>query len=171
LLLSIALILLLSVAGGLYWYLSYDDGVNPVAIKRPITSPAITTATPEPTETSRIDDKPVADSVIEPVTDPLSNKAPAYKTETNGDITVLIPGHKLRIRKQEQASSAEQSPATNVIRHKVVEGDTLWAICKRYLNNPYLYPQVANLSRIDDPDLIFPGDVVYIESYRGGRQP
>ncbi len=49
-----------------------------------------------------------------------------------------------------------------VIRHIVVEGDTLWDIAERYLENPYAYPELARLSQISDPDIIFPGDVIYI---------
>ena len=46
--------------------------------------------------------------------------------------------------------------------HRVRKGDTLWAIAERYLENPYLYPELAENSRIHNPDLIRPGDVVKI---------
>jgi len=49
------------------------------------------------------------------------------------------------------------------IRHRVVRGDTLWDIAKHYLGDPFRYPQLARLSRIRNPDLIYPGDVVTIE--------
>lgn len=50
---------------------------------------------------------------------------------------------------------------TEVI-HIVVRGDTLWHIAIRYLNNPYLYPELARLSNIKNPDLIYPGNRVRI---------
>lgn len=48
------------------------------------------------------------------------------------------------------------------IVHVVVRGDTLWAIAERYLDDPYRYPELARLSGIRDPDLIYPGDRVRI---------
>lgn len=48
------------------------------------------------------------------------------------------------------------------IQHIVVEGDTLWDIAEKYLDDPFAYPELARLSRIKDPDLIYPGDVVTI---------
>lgn len=48
------------------------------------------------------------------------------------------------------------------IMHIVVEGDTLWDIAARYLGDPFRYPELAKLSRINDPDLIYPGDLIRI---------
>ncbi len=48
------------------------------------------------------------------------------------------------------------------IVHIVVKGDTLWHIAKRYINNPFRYPELARLSHIKNPDLIYPGDKVKI---------
>jgi len=52
--------------------------------------------------------------------------------------------------------------------HVVVKGDTLWDIAKRYVNNPWRYPELAKLSKIKNPDLIYPGNkvVVIIHSKR-----
>ena len=46
--------------------------------------------------------------------------------------------------------------------HTVVKGDTLWAIAKKYVNNPFLYPELARLSNIKNPHRIYPGNRVRI---------
>ena len=45
----------------------------------------------------------------------------------------------------------------------VVKGDTLWDISKRFLRNPYLWPQIWNANRcITDAHWIYPGDALII---------
>ncbi|WP_096269406.1 LysM peptidoglycan-binding domain-containing protein [Paucisalibacillus globulus] len=46
--------------------------------------------------------------------------------------------------------------------HKVVRGDTLWAIAKRYLGSGTRYPEIAKLNKIKNPNLIYPGQVFKI---------
>lgn len=53
-------------------------------------------------------------------------------------------------------------PAPKVYVHTVVKGDTLWAIAAHYLADPWRYRELAKLSHIRDPDLIYPGDRVRI---------
>ncbi len=49
------------------------------------------------------------------------------------------------------------------ITHVVVRGDTLSHIAHRYLGDAARYPELARLSRIRNPDLIYPGDLVTID--------
>ncbi len=54
------------------------------------------------------------------------------------------------------------STISKEIIHIVVKGDTLWHIAEFYVDDPYRYPELARLSNINNPDLIYPGDRVHI---------
>jgi len=49
-----------------------------------------------------------------------------------------------------------------MLTHVVVKGDTLWDIAETYHNNPWRYPELAERSKIHNPDLIYPGDLIEI---------
>lgn len=66
---------------------------------------------------------------------------------------------------EKSAANLQQEPVSQIrfITHVVVKGDTLWDISKKYLKNPFRYPELAKLSKIQNPDLIYPGDIVRIQ--------
>ena len=45
-------------------------------------------------------------------------------------------------------------------KHLIIRGDTLWALSKRYLNDPFRYTDLARWSNIKNPDKIYPGNEV-----------
>lgn len=89
----------------------------------------------------------------------------SHEQEKNIEL-VIIPKELVKIEPSYRSISESKTSKKNVSRHQilhiVVKGDTLWHIAKRYIHNPYRYPELARLSNIKNPDLIYPGDRVKI---------
>lgn len=54
-------------------------------------------------------------------------------------------------------STASKPAVTSVT---VKKGDTLWNICKKYLGDGSKYKEVAKLNKLENPDKIYPGQVL-----------
>ena len=56
-------------------------------------------------------------------------------------------------------------------RYVVVRGDTLWDISARFLNSPWLWPEVWYVNpQIENPHLIYPGDIISLVYIDGKPQ-
>ena len=123
----------------------------------------ITLNTPEtPLDTELDVNKNTAIDIIEPLEpiagenlEKLEPKQPVENLDESKDI----------IEHAKKVTPSKTKPKRKVFTHKIVKGDTLWAIAKRYVNNPYRYPELARLSKIKNPDRIYPGNTVTIIIY------
>ena len=68
-------------------------------------------------------------------------------------------------------SAAPRPENDDIIMHVVVKGDTLWHIAKRYIGDPFRFPELARISQIKDPDWIYPGNIVRIIKKRKQASP
>lgn len=56
-----------------------------------------------------------------------------------------------------------QAQSDETLRHTIVKGDTLWNLSSRYLEQPWLWPELWEQNTyIENPHLIFPDDVLLI---------
>lgn len=68
------------------------------------------------------------------------------------------------------AQSVELNP-NHPERYTVSDGDTLWGISQRFLADPWRWPEIWNQNeQIENPHLIFPGDVLVMTSVGGEPQ-
>jgi len=94
-------------------------------------------------------------SLAEP--EPLTEKEVADADELGSDVVAEMG--------EVGTVTQQKPPRRQLLIHVVVKGDTLWHIAIRYLGDPFRYPELARLSQIRNPDLIYPGDKVRIVRY------
>ncbi|MDH5424283.1 MAG: chemotaxis protein CheW [Gammaproteobacteria bacterium] len=97
-------------------------------------------------------------------TPPEADKKPSLMTaqikETADVVYTIKPVEKNT--NEEKPLAAKAKNTSRQVTHIVVKGDTLWHIAKRYIRDPLKYKQLAHLSNIKNPDLIYPGNRIII---------
>lgn len=111
-------------------------------------------------------DIPLSHESTPPRPEKVANTRPDYhaviKQDTDGvTITIQGPEHEEVLTKL--PPGYHPVVVGNKIIHVVTKGNTLWFIAKRYIKNPYRYPELVRLNNIKNPDLIYPGDRVIIQ--------
>jgi nucleoid-associated protein YgaU len=59
----------------------------------------------------------------------------------------------------------EQKEISNIIRHLVKWGDTLWDLAGFYYRNPWLYKIISDANNLKNPDLIISGTYLTIPDH------
>jgi nucleoid-associated protein YgaU len=95
----------------------------------------------------------------EPAAEEGSDRAKAMGEEPAADATAEVPPSGAEGLVQEQATPPEPEP---VRTYTVISGDTLWAISERFYGDGNLYQRIADASGVENPDLIYPGQVLTI---------
>ncbi|MGH7423373.1 MAG: LysM peptidoglycan-binding domain-containing protein, partial [Candidatus Methylomirabilales bacterium] len=87
-------------------------------------------------------------------------------------VTWLLMG---QVAAQEATSGGEQGKRPETLPegvYNVRQGDTLWAIAGRYLDNPRLWPQIWKENPfVSNPNRIFPGDPLTIPGFAPPPRP
>ncbi len=107
---------------------------------------------------ARLNPEPVQPFMDSPTEDlPQTSADPVVKESKSGDEATSKSA-----MVNNSVVSRVKPPKKQLLIHIVVKGDTLWHIAIRYLGDPFRYPELARLSHIRNPDLIYPGDKVRI---------
>jgi chemotaxis signal transduction protein/LysM repeat protein len=100
---------------------------------------------------------------VEEVGNELSELKGENNSNKDSKVDIVVePVERLSVKEVKETRKGERLTNAKVIIHIVVKGDTLWHIAKRYIHNPFRYPELARLSHIKNPDLIYPGNKVKI---------
>ena len=92
--------------------------------------------------------------------------APAARSMRTAILTLCIVGVPtlvpMLVEAQQRDSTAALKPGT--VLHTVRPGDTLFDIARRYLGNPFRWPELfkANAGQIANANLIYPGQKLYV---------
>ena len=78
-------------------------------------------------------------------------KTKKYIMDEEGNLTVQT--------QNQNGATTKPIPNTYVVK----AGDTLWAICKKYLGDGRKYPEIAKLNNIKNPNLIYPNQVIRLK--------
>lgn len=86
--------------------------------------------------------------------------------------TVAIADHSTRPMQQVPLSAPPVTMQPDApLEYVVKPGDTLWGIASRYLTNPWQWPEIWTVNnQIENPHLIYPGDVLHLTMVDGRPQ-
>jgi len=89
--------------------------------------------------------------------DPVSIDEPEQKEDTTAAEKIAVPAKEIRVK------------ASHPRQYTVKKGDTLWGISNLFLQDPWYWPEIwQKNTQIQNPHLIFPGDVLTLV-YVGGQ--
>lgn len=82
-----------------------------------------------------------------------------YKSTLSLLIAFFVLFTSMSVQAQQDSILADNYPQ----RYTVVEGDTLWDISQKFLQDPWRWPELwQGNPKVENPDLIYPGDVLVL---------
>lgn len=173
--------------------LSPEPLKGPTPVYEPVVEQPVTTIMTEPLPDSRDENKEDEPQVTVQQDENRGDEPHATIQQDENNIVIILdepktstaqqaskvrvdntaPQHSGAVSTLQETSDKAEKPITPVrheIIHEVVKGDTLWAIAKRYVKDPFRYPELARLSDIRNPHKIYPGNKVHIIQYRNPEQ-
>ncbi|MDH3326038.1 MAG: chemotaxis protein CheW [Gammaproteobacteria bacterium] len=121
-----------------------------------------------------VENKPEIDPNIAPevALDAIPKAAPLVEITEEVSTESLVKQHAVNKGTVNDAMLSPKFTPPVYGTHDIVRGDTLWTIAGTYLNNPFRYPDLARWSKIKNPDLIYPGNVVkYVPPADSPKKP
>lgn len=152
------------VTSGYYADINQNEGEITITIHQPaakeISTQTETVITPE----GKVEAKNELEDSVKEETDNIEDiiKEPIKETLDIEIVPVIETAPVKPLESEEIAKPVAEKKVIKEIVHVVVKGDTLWAIAKKYVKDPFLYPELARLSNIKNPHRIYPGNRVRI---------
>ena len=160
---SFIIAILLATSVGIYFLFSKTTA--------PITSPSRFTASKTThlsvdknlVEDNKKDDVEIIETHKNKIVEPVEPVEPGLKSHLSEETQHALKAEIKETKQETTITIYEATPRQEEsIVHIVVKGDTLWAITKKYIHNPFRYPELAKLNKISNPHRIYPGNRVQI---------
>ena len=127
----------------------------------------LTERTPESINFKELSNKETAPVVLSIQSPEISIEVRRFEKQVTRSVDISLENSSQPAKATTQMVSKEialpKPVQQQIIIHIVSKGDTFWKLALTHLENPFLYPEIANFNGIKNPNLIHPKDIVIIK--------